>query len=71
MQCNQAKLQFCQSCRICKAVRHAEPDVHVDICRSDHRADIFSYGVLVRELITQERPERGVLRDLQVNAMCR
>ena len=49
---------------------HAELGVHVAVCRSDYRADIFSYGVLVWELVTQERPQRGVLRDLQVNTMC-
>lgn len=36
-------------------------------CRSDQRADIFSYGVVLWELITQERPERGALRDFKVN----
>lgn len=35
-------------------------------CRSDQRADIFSYGVVVWELITQEHPQRGMLRPLQV-----
>ena len=40
----------------------------MDICRSDQRADIFSYGVVAWELITQEHlRQRGVLRDFQVN----
>ena len=38
-------------------------------CRSDQRADIFSYGVVLWELITQERPERGALRDFKVNTV--
>lgn len=43
--------------------------VCVDMCRSDQRADIFSYGVLLWELITQETPQRGNLRDLQVRTL--
>ncbi|KAL3138988.1 hypothetical protein ABBQ32_005793 [Trebouxia sp. C0010 RCD-2024] len=38
--------------------------------RSNHRADIFSFGVLLWELITQETPQRGNLRDLQVPQEC-
>ena len=37
-----------------------------DTCRCDEKADIFSYGVLLWELITQQHPRRGCLRDLQV-----
>ena len=39
----------------------------VTVYRADQRAEIFSYGVVVWELITQEHPERGVLRDFQVH----
>ena len=40
----------------------------VRVYRSDHRADIFSYGVVLWELITQEHPMRGEMRDLQVSS---
>lgn len=41
-----------------------------DTCRCDEKADIFSYGVLLWELITQQHPRRGCLRDLQVPEEC-
>ena len=40
------------------------------MCRSDQSADIFSYGIVVWELITQEPPKRGVLRDFRVSTPC-
>ncbi|KAL3150423.1 hypothetical protein ABBQ32_000259 [Trebouxia sp. C0010 RCD-2024] len=48
---------------------YAAPEV-VMCQRSDQRADIFSYGVLLWELITQETPQRGNLRDLQIPQEC-
>ncbi len=41
-------------------------DSSADTCRCDEKADIFSYGVVVWELITQQPPRRGRLRELQV-----
>ena len=35
-------------------------------CRCDERADVFSLGVVLWELITQEPPRRGMLRDIMV-----
>jgi len=35
-------------------------------CRCNEKADIFSYGVVLWEIITQEPPRRGHLRDLEV-----
>ena len=32
--------------------------------------DIFSYGVVLWELVTQEIPHRGFLRDLEVPREC-
>ncbi|KAL3150425.1 hypothetical protein ABBQ32_000261 [Trebouxia sp. C0010 RCD-2024] len=43
---------------------------HGHIQANDQRADIFSYGVLLWELITQEKPLRGNLRDLQIPQEC-
>ena len=36
-------------------------------CRCDERADVFSLGVVLWELITQEPPRRGMLRDIMVS----
>ena len=41
-------------------------DTRADTCRCDEKADIFSYGVVLWELITQEHARRGQLRDLKV-----
>ena len=35
-------------------------------CRCNEKADIFSYGIVLWEIITQETPQRGTLRDIQV-----
>jgi len=63
------------------SLRHTETEQHElctgslpltdsssDSCRCDEKADIFSYGVVLWELITQEHPRRGRLRELQVMA---
>lgn len=34
--------------------------------RCNEKADIFSYGIVLWEIITQETPQRGTLRDIQV-----
>lgn len=34
--------------------------------RCDERADVFSLGVVLWELVTQEYPRRGHLRDVKV-----
>lgn len=39
-------------------------------CRCDAKADVFSYGVVLWELITQEQPQRGHLRDIEVPTEC-
>ena len=36
------------------------------LSRCDAKADVFSYGVVLWELITQEQPQRGHLRDIEV-----
>jgi len=36
------------------------------VCRCNEKADIFSYGVVLWEIITQETPQRGTLRDIRV-----
>ena len=36
------------------------------VCRCNEKADIFSYGIVLWEIITQETPQRGTLRDIQV-----
>ncbi len=41
---------------------------HVHPCRCNEKADIFSYGVVLWEIITQEPPRRGHLRDLKVRS---
>ncbi len=41
---------------------------HVHPCRCNEKADLFSYGVLLWEMITQEPPRRGHLRDLKVRS---
>ena len=41
-------------------------DADACMCRCDERADIFSYGVVLWELITQEQARRGHLREFQV-----
>lgn len=38
--------------------------------RCNEKADIFSYGVVLWEIITQETPQRGTLRDIKVPAEC-
>ncbi len=43
-------------------------DSSAHTCRCDEKADIFSYGVVLWELITQQHPRRGCLRDFQVMA---
>ncbi|KAL3150426.1 hypothetical protein ABBQ32_000262 [Trebouxia sp. C0010 RCD-2024] len=49
---------------------HAAPEI-IMCKRSDQRADIFSYGVLLWELITQEQvPQRGEMRDFQIPEEC-
>ncbi len=35
--------------------------------RCNEKADIFSYGIVLWEIITQETPQRGTLRDIQVH----
>lgn len=39
----------------------------LDVCRCNEKADIFSYGIVLWEIITQETPQRGTLRDIQVH----
>lgn len=41
-------------------------DSSAHFCRCDEKADIFSYGVVLWELITEQHPRRGCLRELQV-----
>ena len=36
------------------------------VCRCNEKADIFSYGIVLWEIITQETPQRGTLRDIHV-----
>lgn len=36
------------------------------VCRCNEKADIFSYGIVLWEIITQETPQRGTLRDIRV-----
>ena len=36
------------------------------VCRCNEKADIYSYGVLLWELIMQEPPRRGDMRDTEV-----
>lgn len=38
------------------------------MCRCDEKADIFSYGIVLWEIITQEAPLRGYLRDIKVRS---
>jgi len=35
--------------------------------RCNEKADIFSYGIVLWEIITQETPQRGTLRDIKVD----
>ena len=46
-----------------------EPSVtrFVVIHRCNEKADIFSYGIVLWEIITQETPQRGTLREIQVS----
>lgn len=36
------------------------------MCRCTEAADIYSYGVVLWEIITQTTPQRGNLRDIEV-----
>lgn len=36
--------------------------------RCSEKVDIFSYGILLWEIISQETPQRGMLRELKVSA---
>ena len=38
--------------------------------RCKEAADIYSYGVVLWEIITQETPQRGNLRDIEVSFEC-
>ncbi|DBA88396.1 TPA: hypothetical protein ACH3X2_004890 [Trebouxia sp. C0005] len=38
--------------------------------KCNEKADIFSYGIVLWEIITQETPQRGTLRDIQVPEEC-
>ena len=38
--------------------------------RCKEAADIYSYGVVLWEIITQETPQRGNLRDIEVSLEC-
>lgn len=52
---------------VCQGSLHVS-DSSANTCRCDEKADIFSYGVVLWELITQQHPRRGCLRDPQVMA---
>ncbi|KAK9839800.1 hypothetical protein WJX81_002595 [Elliptochloris bilobata] len=45
---------------------HAAPELLLGVRRVNEKADCFSYGVVLWEIATQERPLRGQLRDLRV-----
>ncbi len=44
---------------------HAAPELLLGVRRVNEKADCFSYGVVLWEIATQERPLRGQLRDLR------
>lgn len=48
---------------------YAAPELLMGL-RCDERADVFSLGVVLWELITQEPPRRGMLRDIMVPEEC-
>ncbi|KAL0053929.1 hypothetical protein WJX82_001314 [Trebouxia sp. C0006] len=48
---------------------YAAPEMLLNL-RCNEKADIFSYGVVLWEIITQEPPRRGHLRDLKVPQEC-
>ena len=47
---------------------HAAPELLLGVRRVNEKADCFSYGVVLWEIATQERPLRGQLRDLRCAA---
>lgn len=49
---------------------HAAPELLLGVRRVNEKADCFSYGVVLWEIATQERPLRGQLRDLRRAAHC-